>query len=149
MHERANEHKLGLSSLREDSYMLKHALDKHSDGDILKSRFGIKVIEYSRTSFERQVKESVVLQEMKDKHFLLNSKSEYNRCSLPRLTTKLGEREVRENQEEEEMEKAKEMKIVERIRCLRKERNMGRRREEEMEGIAFFVEHSKNKKVEQ
>ena len=103
-YERAWEHEDNYSKLSEDSYMLKHSLDIHEDKVISKERFGIRVLKYTKTPFERQIRESVYLQQCKTDH-LLNSKSEYNRCSIPRLSTKLGEKEVKENREEEEREK--------------------------------------------
>ena len=60
-------------------------------------------------------------------HHLLNSKSEYNCCALPRLGTKLGERETKEKREEVEEEERKEQELEERIRNLRKDRQRLRR----------------------
>ena len=54
-----------------------------------------KILGFSSSVYERQTKESVVIQNNR-RHTLLNSKSEFNRCSLPRLTVKLGEREINE-----------------------------------------------------
>ena len=47
-------------------------------------------------------------------HQLLNSKSEFNRCSLPRLTVKLGDREMDElsNTLREEQKKEDELEKV-------------------------------------
>ena len=53
-------------------------------------RFGIRVLKFTKTSFERQILELVLIQENKNQN-LLNSKMEYNRCGVPRLTSKLGE----------------------------------------------------------
>ena len=128
--ERGWEHRLGLQSLSEDSYMLKHALDQHPEDLHNLERYGLKIIKYTKTPFERQVRESVYLQENTN-HHLLNSKSEYNRCSIPRLTTKLGEKEVREGKKEEEREKRKDAEISRRIRELRKEKNKSRKSENE------------------
>ena len=81
--------------------------------------FRMKILGFSRSEYERQIKESVVIQNNR-RHTLLNNKSEFNRCSLPRLTVKLGEREInelaKENEEEMREEEAlerviKEMKI--------------------------------------
>ena len=59
-------------------------------------------------------------------HTILNSRSEYNRCALPRLGTKLGERETREKRQEVEEEERKEQELEERIRNLGKERQRKR-----------------------
>ena len=110
--------------------MLKHSLDRHGDDIMNDKRFMIKVLKYTRSPFERQVRESVYLQQFGKDH-ILNSKSEYNRCSIPRLSTMLGEREVKEGIEKEEIEKRKEMEILRKIRMLRKERNRDRRDRED------------------
>ena len=89
-YERAIEHQLSFSTLNTNSYMLKHWLDSHDEEEMLEGDFRIKVLKFTQTSFERQILESVLLQE-NVKHNLLNSKSEYNRCAIPRLTSKLGE----------------------------------------------------------
>ena len=62
----------------------------------------------------------------------MNSKSEYNRCSLPRLTAKLGESDYDEKKKLEKLEEKKEEKRVrEEIRVRRKERCKDWRGEEE------------------
>ena len=60
-------------------------------------------------------------------HHIINSKSEYNRCSLPRLTAKLGDREWKKKAKEERMEKEKEIELDKRIIELRKARCTKRR----------------------
>ena len=72
--------------------MIKHWLEFHENEEMEKDRFGVKVLKYTRTSFERQILESVIIQEEKSKSNLLNSKSEFNRCAVPRLASKLGEK---------------------------------------------------------
>ena len=52
----------------------------------------------------------------------MNNKSEYNRCALPRLTAKLGERELQTWREEDKQELEKEATIEEKIRLRKKER---------------------------
>ena len=88
--------------------------------------FGMSVIKYTQTSFERQIGESVIIQTERNKHYLLNSRSEYNRCSLPRLCTQVGEGEYKEYNKELENEKKEEEKIESKIRELRKARNKAR-----------------------
>ena len=107
--------------------MLKHALEKHGEEEDLEQiQFGVKVIRYTRRAFERQVMESVIIQDERN-HNILNSKSEYNRCSLPRLTANLGDREWKKRAKEEKMEKEREMELEKRIVGMRKERNQKRR----------------------
>ena len=87
--------------------MLKHILDKHAGkqpGDI---KFHMRVIKLHKSAYERQVHESVMIQASSRVQHILNSRSEYNRCALPRLETKLGERETREKKLEVEEEEKK------------------------------------------
>ena len=56
-----------------------------SKEELEKMKFGARIIKPARTAFNRQVCESVQIQENAARHEILNSKSEYNRCALPRL----------------------------------------------------------------
>ena len=107
--------------------MLKHGVDAHKGSELDVTRFGMKIIANTKSAFERQIQESVYLQENVH-HHLLNSKSEYNRCAIPRLITKLGGKELKENREEEEREKKHENMIEMKIRMLRKKNNKGRKK---------------------
>ena len=76
------------------SHMLKHCIDKHEEEEENENKaekeemFGVRILRYSKSSFERQILESVLIQESK-KHHILNSKSEYNRCAVPIIATKI------------------------------------------------------------
>ena len=70
--------------------------------------------------------ESVLIQESR-MHNLLNSKSEYNRCALPRLATKIGENDYKKWEENNKEEKEKEKELENKIRELRIKRNLNRR----------------------
>ena len=59
--ERAREHLNDLQQLKPSSHMLRHALDKHGGENINSIRFGMEVIKFTRTSFERQILESVCI----------------------------------------------------------------------------------------
>ena len=52
----------------------------------------------------------------------MNNKAEYNRCALPRLTAKLGERDLEKWREEDKLEMEKEASIEEGIRIRKKEK---------------------------
>ena len=56
----------------------------------------------------------------------MNSKSEYNRCLLPRLSTKMGENEYKEYNIKLEKDKQKEEIMDKKIRELRNEANKKR-----------------------
>ena len=75
-----------LTTLNNKSQMLKHILTDHPDEDI-NVKFGVKIIKNCRTSFERQIYESVAIQQAREQYNILNSCSEYNKCSLERLST--------------------------------------------------------------
>ena len=60
--ERAWEHENSRDKLHTDSHILKHILDKHPDKKISEIEFGIRVLKFMRTPFERQIMESVLIQ---------------------------------------------------------------------------------------
>ena len=70
--------------------------------------------------------ESVYIQQER-KHFLLNSRAEYNRCAVPRVTAKLGDKYYKKWEKQIEDETLKENILEEKIRILRKERNLDRK----------------------
>ena len=92
-YERGWEHLNDLAQLRTSSHMLKHCIGVHENSDMGDIKFGMKVIQYSKSSFERQIRESVQIQAERKDHHLLNSRSEYNRCSVPRLSAQMGDSE--------------------------------------------------------
>ena len=81
----------------------------------------MRIVRSTRTAFERQILESVTIQK-KRKHHIMNNKSEYNRCALPRLTAKLGEKELGRWRIEDRAEMEKEATIEEKIRIRKKEK---------------------------
>ena len=106
--------------------MLKHIVGEHPGMDLSEVEFGMRVLKYTQSSFERQIRESVVIQVERQKHELLNSRSEYNRCSLPRLCTQVGDGQYKQYGKEIEAEKKLEENIENKVRQLRKERNKAR-----------------------
>ena len=126
VYERSREHLSDMEQLKPCTHLLKHLLDVHEGEERSEIQFGIKVIKYTRSSFERQILESVIIQQERH-HHLLNSKAEYNRSAVPRLATKIGESQYKKWEKDIEIEKEKHEKLEERIRQLRKERNKERR----------------------
>ena len=122
-YERGWEHYNDMLTLKSKSHMLKHAILNHPEQDISEVKFGMKVVQFCKTSFERQILESVVIQKERHDHNILNSKTEYNRCSLPRLTTQLGEQELKKYAKE--LEKEEDL-VEKKIREMRKDRNKKR-----------------------
>ena len=127
MYERGIEHQNDRDGLKTDSPMIKHYFDQHSDEELSEMKFGARIIKQARTAFNRQIGESVAIQSNKN-HHLLNSKSEYNRCALPRLSAKLGEVTLASLEKEKKAEKEEEDALKKKIRELRK--RMGEKRRE-------------------
>lgn len=125
MYERALEHQGDIDQLKSSSHMLRHMLEMHRGEERSEIEFGVRVMRYTRSSFERQVLESVLIQSNRD-HHILNSRSEFNRCAIPRLVAKLGDKELKLwREKDKEREKAEE-KIEEEIRMMKKSRNKDR-----------------------
>ena len=72
-YERGWEHLNDLTKLSRKSHMLKHILSEHPGQDIKKVKFGMSIIRTCRTSFERQIYESVEIQQAREHHNILNS----------------------------------------------------------------------------
>ena len=103
--------------------MLRHLLTVHEEEEEEwdKIKFGMKILKTTKTAFERQILESVLIQKARA-HNIMNNKSEYNRCALPRLTAKLGERDMEKWREEDRSEHQLEATIEEKIRIRKKDR---------------------------
>ena len=86
-------------------------------------KFGMRVVRYTHSVMERQVLESVVIQKEQKESYILNSKAEYSRCALPRLTAKIGEEEYDEIREKEKKQEKVQEEVVRReIARRRKEK---------------------------
>ena len=108
LYERSREHKEDYKN---------HYLACHRDIKREEMEFGVRVRKKFVKSFERQVGEAIAIeQEQMKGTVLLNSKSEFNRCSVPRLT--LGT--YKDNLEEIKKEEKEEKHLKEEIRKLRK-----------------------------
>ena len=108
-YERGMEHRLALEKMDEDSHMMKHVATYHEGEEIEEVKFGMRVVSFCRTPLERQVLESVKIQEERQKNITMNSRSEYSRSKIPRLTAKMGDDEYDERRENEK----KEDKLIE------------------------------------
>ena len=70
--------------------MWKHKVLEHPDEEVT---FTMKVIKKHHSSFQRMVMEAIVIGETQQQgHNILNSKSGFNRCLIPRLTIVVGDR---------------------------------------------------------
>ena len=108
--------------------MLKHVLLNHPEQDMEHVAFGMKILRTCKSSFERQIFESVAIQQERKEHYILNSRTEYNRCSIPRLSTQVGDKEFEKYSKELKEEKEQEEKLEQMARKIRKERNKARLR---------------------
>ena len=66
--ERGVEHQGALEKLQEDSHLLKHIANNHRGEDIDNIKFGMRIYKQTRTALERQVTESVRIQEEQRTH---------------------------------------------------------------------------------
>ena len=118
VYERAFEHQYDVEQLKTSSHMLRHLLEMHGVEKKKDVEFGIRVLRYTRSSFERQILESVLIQNSRE-HHVLNSRSEFNRCAIPRLVSKLGEKELKEWRLKDKEQMLNEERLEEKIRMLR------------------------------
>ena len=125
VYERVFEHQYDVEQLKTSSHMLRHLLEMHGDERRSDVEFGVRVLKYTRSSFNRQILESVLIQNKRD-HHVMNSRSEFNRCAIPRLVTKLGDKELKEWRDKDKKQQETEDKLEEQIRMLRKDRNRTR-----------------------
>ena len=81
--ERANEHWKDACSGKEESHMVKHWQSSHPELETM-PKFRIEVIQSFQDAMSRQLSEAVRI-ELRGEG-VLNSKAEYSRCRVPRLT---------------------------------------------------------------
>ena len=122
-YERGSEHLADMRTIKPGSHLLKHVLDQHEGETLEEVDFRMRVVKYHKSPFERQIHESVLIR-ASIFHHLLNSKVEYNRCQIPRIAIKMGEKEVKERKieidNEIENETKKDQDLEEKIKLLRK-----------------------------
>ena len=83
---RSSEHLIGYQKGITSNPLHKHSIDQHQGSKNIKFEF--KVVKQFFTALSRMVAESVHIARKSEvsSNILLNSKGEYNRCKLPRLT---------------------------------------------------------------
>ena len=119
IYERGLEHIRDKNELKKDSHMIKHYFDKHEGEDLENIEFGIRILRTTKTAFNRQILESVMIQSSKTRNHILNSRSEYNRCALPRLTAKMGDDTYDKIDKIKKEEKKAELELEKKIRNLK------------------------------
>ena len=86
---RGAEHLSDYVGQTDDSHMFKHLTDSHPGSSPRDVKFGMSVVRKHKSSFERQIFENVLI--FRDGNNVLNSKSEFNRCQIPRLSVMCGD----------------------------------------------------------
>ena len=128
-YERGLEHQKDLQDLKMDSHMLKHFFNSHEGEDLRDMEFEMRLVKTHRTAFNRQISESVEIQNQKIEHLILNSRSEYNRCALPRLTAKIGEESFSKTEKQKKEEKESERQLEQKIRDIEIKQNLKKKKE--------------------
>ena len=97
--------------------MLRHLLAEHEEEEENwdNIEFGMKILKRTMTVFERQILENVMIQKSRE-NYIMNNMAEYNRFALPRLTAKLGEKDLERWRTEDREEMQREATIEEKIR---------------------------------
>ena len=89
--ERVWEHQRDRGNREEDSHMIKHWREEHPDMEE-PPQFHFKLVSRFRDCLTRQVAEAVRIHRRSS--MVLNSKTEYSRCHIPRLVTEVREEEL-------------------------------------------------------
>ena len=135
-YERGFEHQNDVGACKTSSHMLRHLLAEHEEEEERWDtiEFGMKILKATRSAYERQVLESVTIQKER-RHNIMNNKSEWNRCALPRLTAKLGEVDLEKWREGDKEEMMREATIEEKIRIRKKQKAKDRAEKERRRDI--------------
>ena len=112
--ERSKEHLSDFKEQREDSHMFKHKTLEHKDEEVT---FTMRVLKRHKSALERQVHESILIEMKQEEGNILNSKSGYNRCLIPRLSIMMGDRVL-----SEEVDKTSQVYSEEKVESIFKER---------------------------
>ena len=83
-------------------------------------KIGMKIKSFRRSAFERQVAEAVSIQQAQSTHFLMNSKSEYRACKLPRISVKLGDSDMYEEVKKRKKEQKEEDDLEAKIKLMKR-----------------------------
>ena len=137
------EHWEQMENLSLKSHMLKHYAESHRDIEPTDMKFEMKVLKKYRTSFERQIGESVYINyNLKKGVKMLNSRNEYNRCIIPRLV-------VEEDESlEEYLENQRELKLKHEIEKLRLKFRDGGKEQKRKRRKLEKIENRKEERIE-
>ena len=135
-YERGKKHQEDYGRLELDSHILKHQILKHGERKV---SFSMKIVQKHSSAFKRQVHEAVLVEILEGRGGnILNSKGGFNRCTLPRLSIKMGEKEHIEGEKEEKEMSDYDIEIE--INKMRRDRKIRKRVGSEEENSGKFEE---------
>ena len=139
--ERGLEHESDFTRLEDRSHMLRHYVLEHQNEIRLDElEFGMRIRTSFRTALERQVGEAIAIsREKRAGTTLLNSKAEYNRCTIERLDTRSEKMRKKENVEIEQNENNIKKIIKEMKRTKRERSKENKRRTKEMKSALIEI----------
>ena len=106
MHERMKEHWGAWRSKKEDSHMFIHQQNEHGGAE--EPIFQVRAVQFYKSALTRQLGEAVRIRRRGGAGMILNSKSEYDRCKIPRLVL-----EEDTSKEQEEIESRELQSLLE------------------------------------
>ena len=106
IYERSKEHWGDWRSRSSRSHIKKHQEQAHEGNE--EPNFQMRVIGSSKTALSRQIKEAVRIRRRGGEGSILNSKSEYSRCKIPRLIIEEEDEEELDKLEDEELARKRE-----------------------------------------
>ena len=118
MYERGLEHYKDLKYRRPRSHLLRHAVEFHQNECPDEINFKMKALSYHKSAFERQISEAVLINESAGL-YSMNSKIEYSRTMLPKISLKMG----KNSDQKEDREVTREKTIIDKIKMLYKSEN--------------------------
>ena len=128
-YERGLEHLKDFENCEETSHLLKHYLLYHKDIKKNDMRFGMRLRRSYRTPIERQIGEAVAIDvEKRGGTNLMNSRSEYNRCQIAKISTK-SEKETLKEIEKEVKEEERLKEDLKLIRIKKREKKLKEKEE--------------------
>ena len=123
VYERGREHQKDREKWDKGSHMLKHIVLAHEGEKETEIKFRMRIVKTHRSAFERQIFEGIRIQSERLIHDILNSKTEYNRCALPRMEVNVGNTKRTSRDIERSEEEQKETEIEKKIEELRNTRS--------------------------
>ena len=116
--ERGGEHMRAWRAKEEGSFLWKHEVNEHGEGQLGEGDIKMKVVNTPRKALQRQIEEAVRIEE-EEECCLMNSKKGYGSNKIPRIKILMGE-DVRGRREDMERERTKREEKEEKEREIKK-----------------------------